>query len=37
MGVQVREFPLCEGSRYIRHNPDELARALLGVLREFRG
>ena len=37
MGVRVREFPLSEGSRYIRHNPDELARALFSVLQEFRG
>ena len=37
MGVRVREFPLSEGSRYIRHNPDELSRALFSVLQEFRG
>ena len=36
MGIAVREFPLSEGSRYIRHNPDELARAILAVWDEFR-
>lgn len=35
LGISVRQFPLSEGSRYIRHNPDELARALLDVLHEF--
>ena len=36
LGIAVREFPLAEGSRYIRHNPDELARAILSVWKEFR-
>lgn len=37
MGIRVREFPLSEGGRYIRHNPDELARALLRVWSEWAG
>ena len=36
LGVAVREFPLCSSGRYIRHNPDELARAILSVWQEFR-
>jgi len=36
MGIAVREFPLSEGSRYIRHSPDELARAILAVWDEFK-
>ena len=27
LGVALREFPVCTPGRYIRHNPDELARA----------
>ena len=36
LGVAVREFPLCSSGRYIRHNPDELAKAVLDVWKEFR-
>ena len=36
LGVAVREFPLCASGRYIRHNPDELAKAVLNVWKEFR-
>ena len=36
LGVALREFPVCTPGRYIRHNPDELARAILSVWREFR-
>lgn len=36
LGVALREFPLCTTGRYIRHNPDELARAILSVWQEFR-
>lgn len=37
LGIAVREFDLCTDGRYIRHNPDKLARALLAVYRELRG
>lgn len=37
LGIAVREFDLCTDGRYIRHNPDKLARALLTVYRELRG
>ncbi len=36
MGLAVRTFPLLEPGRYIRHNSDALARAILSVWREFR-
>ena len=36
LGVALREFPVCTPGRYIRHNPDELARAILSVWQEFR-
>ena len=36
LGVALRDFPVCTPGRYIRHNPDELARAILSVWREFR-
>ena len=36
LGVALREFPVCTPGRYIRHNPDELARAILSVWRAFR-
>ena len=35
-GIAVREFPLCSSGRYLRHNPDELAKAVLDVWKEFR-
>ena len=34
--IAVRTFPLLEPGRYIRHNSDALARAILSVWREFR-
>ena len=36
MGIAVRTFPLLEPGRYIRHNSDALARAILSVWQEFR-
>ena len=36
MGIAVREFPLLEPGRFIRHNSDALARAILSVWQEFR-
>ena len=36
MGLAVRTFPLLEPGRYIRHNSDALARAILSEWREFR-
>ena len=36
LGVKLRSFPLAEGTRYIRHDPDALAKALLSVWQEFR-
>lgn len=36
LGVALRRFPLCTTGRYIRHNPDELARAILSVWQEFQ-
>ena len=35
LGVAVREFPLCQPGRYIRHDADALSRAILSVWREF--
>ena len=35
-GIAVRTFPLLEPGRYIRHNSDALARAILSVWQEFR-
>lgn len=34
MGIEVREYPLATGSRYIRHNPHLLAKALMEVYQE---
>ena len=36
MGIAVEEYPLAAGVRYIRHDPDALARALLEVLRKYK-
>ncbi len=36
LGIAVRTFPLLEPGRYIRHNSDALARAILSVWQEFR-
>ena len=36
LGIAVRTFPLLEAGRYIRHNSDALARAILSVWQEFR-
>ena len=36
LGIAVRTFPLLEPGRYIRHNSDVLARAILSVWQEFR-
>ena len=35
LGIAVREFPLCQPGRYIRHDTDALSRAILSVWREF--
>ncbi len=35
LGIVVREFPLCQPGRYIRHDTDALSRAILSVWREF--
>ena len=34
LGVALREFPLCLPGRYIRHDPDALARELLRLYHE---
>ena len=36
MGIAVEEYPLAAGVRYIRHDPDALAKALLEVLRKYK-
>ena len=36
LGIAVRTFPLLEPGRYIRHNSDALARAILSVWQKFR-
>ena len=36
MGIAVREYPLATGSRYIRHDHDALAEAIMETCREFR-
>lgn len=36
MGITAREYPLAVGSRYIRHDPGRLAKAILEVYREMR-
>ena len=36
LGVRLRTFPLVEQGRYIRHDSDALARAILAVWQEFR-
>ena len=36
MGIDVREYKLVEEGRYIRHDSDALARAILDVWQEFR-
>jgi len=33
MGIQVFEYPLATGDRYIRHDPDKLAAAIMEVYR----
>ena len=37
MGIAVREYKLVEEGRYIRHDSDALAKAILDVWQEFRG
>ena len=37
LGIRLRQFPLSEGGRYIRHNSDELAKAIMCLWDEFRG
>ena len=37
MGIQVREYELATGERYIRHDPDRLAAAIMESYREFTG
>ena len=34
MGMEVREYPLAVGERYIRHDPDALAEAIMEVFWE---
>ena len=34
MGIAVREYPMATGERYIRHDPDRLADAILEVYRD---
>lgn len=34
MGIQVREYAMASGTRYIRHDPDRLANAIMEVYRE---
>lgn len=36
MGIAVREYPLAAGERYIRHDPDALADAVLEVYESLR-
>ena len=36
MGIAVEEYPLAAGTRYIRHDPDALAAALLDVLHTYK-
>lgn len=36
MGIAVREYPLAVGERYIRHDPDALADAILEVYESLR-
>ena len=36
MGISVEEYPLAAGTRYIRHDPDALAAALLDVLHTYK-
>ena len=34
MGIAVREYPMATGERYIRHDPDRLANAIMEVYRQ---
>ena len=36
MGIAVREYPLAIGDRYVRHDSERLAEAILEVYREMR-
>ncbi len=36
MGIEVRTYRLATGKRYIRHDPDVLASALMEVYRQYR-
>ena len=36
MGIQVREYELAAGRRYIRHDPEALASAIMEVYRQMR-
>ena len=36
LGVAVREFPLYQPGRYIRHDPHALSKAILSVWKEYR-
>ena len=36
MGIQVREYELAAGRRYIRHDPEALASAIMEVYRHLR-
>ncbi len=36
MGIEVREYPLASGSRFIRHDPNALAKVLMDLYREKR-
>lgn len=37
MGIRVEEYPLAVGQRYVRHDPDALADAIMDVYRNRKG
>lgn len=37
MGIRVEEYPLAVGQRYVRHDPDALADAIVDVYRNRKG